>query len=599
MKGIEAKVKIKKDRKTNKNENDDSKEKSLEKTQSKRNENLHSIFHSILFMNVDIKFAALAVIYLVFICISVTPITFQNDTFYTIKIGELIKNSGIDMMDHFSWHENLPYTYPHWLYDFLTYLVYAKGGFKGVYILTFVLSVILGVSIFTVNNKLNKNAPLAFIVTVGTIYMLRDYITARAQLVTFILFIWEVYCIEKFIENRKLIYAIILVAISLLIANLHVAVWPFFFVVFLPYIAEYLISLISDCIVYQKSKDLMFRRKIKSYKKKNVNPEEQKRLNQKYEEFKQHISRVKIKRQKDMENPYKILVKTKPNVKWLIIIMIICALMGLLTPLKDTPYTYLYKTMKGNTTENINEHLPLTLADSTDIICVLIIFLAVLIFSDAKIRLSDLFMLGGLCYLMFESRRQSSIFVLICSIILTRMVIDLINRHTENGLKNIEDFFKNIWVIILTTMLVSTLCLHFWKPKKNDPYVDSSSYPVDACDYILKTMDLSNVRFYNNYNYGSYMLFRGIPVFIDSRADLYTPEFNGNEDEDIFSDFLDSSGLGTFYEDTFNKYHITHLLIPKNSKISMIIERTHDENYKELYKDSHFIIYERLNDNVD
>ena len=41
-----------------------------------------------------------------------TPIVFQNDTFYTIKIGELIFNKGIDMQDHFTIH-NLPYTYPH------------------------------------------------------------------------------------------------------------------------------------------------------------------------------------------------------------------------------------------------------------------------------------------------------------------------------------------------------------------------------------------------------------------------------------------------------------------------------------------------------
>ena len=54
----------------------------------------------------------------------------------------------------------------------------------------------------------------------------------------------------------------------------------------------------------------------------------------------------------------------------------------------------------------------------------------------------------------------------------------------------------------------------------DDSFVDESSYPVQACDYILENIDLENARFYNEYNYGSYMLFRGIPVFIDSRADL-------------------------------------------------------------------------------
>ena len=134
-------------------------------------------------------------------CISITPVTFQNDTYYTIKIGELIKNNGIDMMDHFSWHEDLSYTYPHWLYDLCTYLVYSIAGFKSVYILTCILSMILGISIFLVNSKLTKNTAISFIVTIGALYMLQNYIAARAQLVTFILFIWEVFCIEKFIEK--------------------------------------------------------------------------------------------------------------------------------------------------------------------------------------------------------------------------------------------------------------------------------------------------------------------------------------------------------------------------------------------------------------
>lgn len=36
------------------------------------------------------------------------------------------------------------------------------------------------------------------------------------------------------------------------------------------------------------------------------------------------------------------------------------------------------------------------------------------------------------------------------------------------------------------------------------------------------------MKLFNEYNYGSYLLYKGVPVFIDSRADLYAPEFNGN-----------------------------------------------------------------------
>ena len=73
---------------------------------------------------------------------------------------------------------------------------------------------------------------------------------------------------------------------------------------------------------------------------------------------------------------------------------------------------------------------------------------------------------------------------------------------------------------------------------------------------------------------------------------MYAPEFSGKE-EDIFSDFIDTSSIGTFYGDVFNKYDITHVITYKNSKVNMIITKTQKSNYKELYQDDYFVIYER------
>ena len=564
------------------------KEKNVEKKKNKKGKLKKHI-------NINVNFTIVAIILIAIFCVCVTPVTFQNDTYYTIKIGELIKNNGIDMMDHFSWHENLSYTYPHWLYDFCTYLIYSIGGFKGVYIITCVLSAILGISIFLVNSKLTKSKSISFIITMGVIYALKPYIAARAQLVTFILFIWELFFIEKFIENRKIGYGIGLILISTLIANLHVATWPFFFVLFLPYIVEYLIAIVSDIIIYKKCKMLVIKHKMKKAQKKN-DIERLKELQIKLQEQEDKNLKIKDKRE-NKNNSYKLVIKRRGNVKFLIIIMIICAFTGLLTPLGDTPYTYLYKTMKGNTTQNISEHLPLTLINNTNAMCVLVIFLAILIFTKTKIRLSDLFMLSGLCYLMFSTRRQFSIFVLICSVILTKFIVDLINTYTKKGIKEFEEAFRNVLVVISLTVLIGLMSYDAVKPKLDDKFVDSKSYPVEACDYILENIDLSKARFYNEYNYGSYMLFRGIPVFIDSRADLYAPEFSGNKDEDIFTDFINTSSVSKFYEDTFKKYNITHIITGKNSKTNMLITKTHDKNYKEIYSDDNFVIYERLSAN--
>ncbi|MCI8443984.1 MAG: hypothetical protein HFJ37_02235 [Clostridia bacterium] len=544
-------------------------------------------------LSANVKFTILAILLIAIFCLALTPVTLQNDTYYTIKIGEHIMKEGVDRQDPFSWHENLAYTYPHWAYDVATYLIYDAFGMTGIYITTCMLAVILGISVYFVNTKLVKNQIFSFLITIGVMYLLRSYIAARAQLVTFILFIWTIFLIEKFLESRKKRYAIGLIIIPFIIANVHLAVFPFYFILYLPYIAEYIIASFAEIIIYRKNSIKELKRKIAKLAKSGGNQEKKEALEKELKKLEEKVDKIKVKRSKELKEPYKIRLTKNDNVKWLILVMIICLLTGLLTPLGTTPYTYLVKTMQGNTTQNINEHLPMTLANNTEMICTLILFLAILIFTKVKIRLSDLFMLGGLCYLMLTSKRQLTMFVLICSVILNRFMVELLQRYTKVRVEEITKKMTNVITIITITLVMLGFSYYMAEDKFNDTYVDETSYPVQACDYILENIDLGKARFYNEYNYGSYLLYRGIPVFIDSRADLYAPEFSGKKD-DIFMDFIETSNISTFYEDTFEKYNITHVITYKNSKMNMIITKTKDEKYKELYSDRSFVVYERV-----
>lgn len=546
-------------------------------------------------MKNGIKFTIMAVVLIAIFCVALTPVTLQNDTFYTIKIGEHIMQNGIDMQDPFSWHQDLAYTYPHWLYDVITYLIYNTFGMTGIYITTCILSVILGLTLFFTNKKLLKNQSISFIITIGVMYLIRGYIAARAQLVTFILFVLTIYFIERFLETKKKRYAVGLIIIPTLIANLHTAVFPFYFILYLPYIAEYIIAILAETIIYRKFAVAKLKFKIKIATNKNENPEKIKQLREELKKLEEKIDKIKVKRTKELQNPYKIKLVKRDNCKWLILIMVICIFTGLLTPLGNTPYTYLQKTMQGNTTQNINEHLPMTLANDTEVVCTLVILLAILIFTKTKIRLCDLFMIGGLGYLMLMTKRQVTMFTLMGSFILNRLMLELIQTETKKDLKELTIQFNNLVtvpVMVVVTAVMLGLSYHMAEDKFDDQYVDESAYPVQACDYILENIDLGKAKFYNEYNYGSYMIFRGIPVFIDSRADLYAPEFSG-KDEDIFMDFINTSNIGTFYEDTFEKYGITHVICYKNSKMNMIITKTHDSKFKELYSDKYFVVYER------
>jgi hypothetical protein len=481
--------------------------------------------------------------------VAISPKTLQNDTYYTIEIGKAILQNGIDMQDSFSWHENLPYTYPHWAYDVFIYLIYSTFNLTGIYISTCILSAILGLVIYGVNGAISKNKLTSFIITLGAMYMLKDYITARAQLVTFTLFMLTIYFIEKFLETKKKRYALALIVIPIIIANVHVAVWPFYFILYLPYIAEYLIAIIVETVIKPRATER------------------------------------------------KISCKINNNTIWLVLIMIICFFTGLATPLGSTPYTYLEKTMMGNTMQNISEHLPMTLINHHDALCLLVIYLAILIFTKAKIKLSDLFMLSGLALLMLYSRRQEAMLIIICSVILNKLLVQVIEIYTKGLFEKIPKGIATKAVVAITVAVTLGASYYFTEEKKDDQYIDESAYPVKACDYILENIDIENMRIFNEYNYGSYMIYRGIPVFIDSRADLYTPEFNsptGNKEDgqDIFTDFINVSNISVYYEEVFEKYGITHVITMQSSKLRMLIDERTDTKYRKIYNDDNFVIYE-------
>lgn len=540
-----------------------------------------------------IIFAIVAVVCIVLFAFAISPKTLQNDTYYTIKIGEYIYQNGISNLteDVFSWHE-LPYTYPHWLYDLGIFLIYNFFGHAGIYASTIILASILGLVIYMLCSKFSKNNIVSLIITIGAMYLLEPYIAARAQLLTFILFGLTVYSIEMFLETHKKRYALYLIIIPLIIANVHCAVFPFYFVLYLPYIAEFLWISFIDLNLDKRIQKLFIKVLLKICKR----PKLKEKLQVKYEAIPNEIIEINEKRKKLREKPYRIKVTKNFFVIPLIFVMLIAACTGILNPAGDGAYTYLYKTMQGNTTDSINEHQPMVLVNCEEFMFVLLIFLAILIFTDTKIKLSDLFMLVGLTYLSFRTKRQISMFAIFCAPILAKLIAAMFDKYDQETCKKLMNFAGSCLgacVIILTFALVS---IDMLKDIIDDPYVDSSTYPVSASDWIIENLDYKNIKLYNEYNYGSYLLFRGIPVFIDSRADLYAPEFNGNpkkniQGRDIFSDALNIAGIAYNYKDAFETYGVTHVISYSDSKLVMLL--SDDSDYKKLYDDDRFTIFER------
>ena len=194
-------------------------------------------------------------------------------------------------------------------------------------------------------------------------------------------------------------------------------------------------------------------------------------------------------------------------------------------------------------------------------------------------------------------------FAIFCAPILAKMIADMFYKYDRKTYKKVIEFFSGAYGATILVLLFILVFFHFAKPKIRTDYINESEYPVQAAEWMVNNLDLENIKPFNDYNFGSYLVLKGIPVFIDSRCDLYSPEFNGNPDEgkegkDIFTDALDISSISVDHNKKFKEYGVTHVISYENSKLCMIMDAETDK-YRNIYKDDHFKIYEVITNDTE
>ena len=515
--------------------------------------------------------------------------TFQNDTFFNIAIGKHILENGIDMKEHFCWvEEDLYYTHSHWIFDIVIYLLYNSFGFTGIYVATIIFTVSTSLALFLFLCKRNRSPVISFFVTMLAIYIVRPCFTARSQIISFVCFIVEIFCLEQYIETNKKRYAFTLIAISIIVANFHAATWPLILVLFLPYVAAGLSNLLSSKNIY----GICIKRLKNKIKKL---PKDSEKIAE-YEKDIQDYERIISERKSEFAN-YKVIRGKNYNLRNLIILLIIISFTGLLTPTHGTPYTYILKSMLGESNfENnlsidyINEMQPTIPISNFAFVIFTALLLSFLTFLPTKIKTEHGFLLAGLYIMALSSGRYVYLLILIGSFVINDLICQATNLLIKDDIEALEKFFSNTICAIVSIAFIGIFATSMFLDALQSDYVDETDYPVAAVEYIKENLDYKNIRIFNSYNNGSYLMLNDIPVFIDSRLDVYCSEFNGT---DIFYDFIQVTTGNVHYDKVFDKYDFTHILLKVKDKPQQYIGN--DDNYKELYKDEYYILYEKLN----
>lgn len=486
---------------------------------------------------------------LIIMIFSITFISkkFENDLFFDIKTGECLLKYGIDFKDHFSFITDLTYIYHHYLYNLIVYFLYRFTGYNGLFIFFNFCFTIFGLIVLYINKKYTKKHFFSIIITLFTMFICCYSFQSRVQSITYILFYLEVFFLNELYEKGNKKYSVFLIIISILIANLHMPLWIFSIVLFLPYLFEFIFKCFID-------------------KRKKIN---------------------------DLFSD-KLIIKYPYNKKIFIITILMMLFCGFLTPLKLYPYTFFTKSLFNDSYLFIQEMKATFLINYRWEIILLFVFILLIILNKVKFKVRDLCLILGLFIFSLIANRNVIYFYIFCPTILVKTLCQS-KLCFEFKLKKIKYLFKNVnikIVLIFTNILlifIYIFCI-FEMDFQNFDYGINDIYPVESVKYLKENVDYGNIKLYNHFNYGSYLEFNDIPVFIDSRAEVYLKEYNGGTD--IVSDYLKTFNFST-YKEIFDKYQFDYALVYNKTEVYYYLKN--DNDFEIIYQEDSYVLFKKNN----
>ena len=139
-------------------------------------------------------------------------------------------------------------------------------------------------------------------------------------------------------------------------------------------------------------------------------------------------------------------------------------------------------------------------------------------------------------------------------------------------------------VLNWTLLLLAIFAAVSWAGVKaggNDEAI-AQRYPVAAVDFLQES-GLDQERGYNRYGWGGYLIWRGIPVFVDGRADVYGDDF-------LFY-YRQTLELQEGWREPLNEFDVSYTLLGKNSALATLMATS--EGWRERYADDQARIFVR------
>jgi hypothetical protein len=200
---------------------------------------------------------------------------------------------------------------------------------------------------------------------------------------------------------------------------------------------------------------------------------------------------------------------------------------------------------------------------------------AVLVLSQRKVGWTNLLLFFGFGFAGLLSARHIPLFAVVAAPVVSRALADVrVPASRRPRLVAIN------WVILL---LVVTLA-GVWVADKlaEDRAAEAERYPVEALAYI-REQGLVDQRVYNSYNWGGYLIWERVPVYIDGRADVYMDEF--------MDEYVLAYQLRGDWRIPLEAYDVNYVLIERGGSLGQVLEEAPE--WERVYADEVAVIFVR------
>jgi hypothetical protein len=213
------------------------------------------------------------------------------------------------------------------------------------------------------------------------------------------------------------------------------------------------------------------------------------------------------------------------------------------------------------------------------------------VYSGKRPTASELLLFGGTGAAGLLSARNIPIFAIISTPIIVRHLLNVFTGTAAypilSGQERIVQPARLLGSLNGVVLVAALFGAFIWTANTiilNDEEI-AKVYPVTAVDY-LEESGLADRRGYNSYNWGGYLIWRGVKVVVDGRADVYGDDF-------LFY-YRRTFELREDWQEPLAAFDVDYVLMERESPLSVVLLR--DVGWQEVYADELARIFVRASE---